>query len=104
MTGCSLFQSQQQPTQVVTKVEMISVPLASRPKPVQLVDTKIYVVTEENYEQFKEDFTDKNGDLVFIAISVKDYENLALNIGEIRRFLNQQTEVIVYYEEALTLE
>lgn len=83
---------------------MISVPLASRPKPVQLVDTKIYVVTEENYEQFKEDFTDKNGDLVFIAISVKDYENLALNIGEIRRFLNQQTEVIVYYEEALTLE
>jgi len=33
---------------------------------------------------------------------MKDYENLALNIAELRRFLNQQKEVIVYYEKAVT--
>jgi hypothetical protein len=33
---------------------------------------------------------------------MKDYENLALNIADIRRFLNQQTEIIVYYEKAVT--
>jgi len=33
---------------------------------------------------------------------MKDYENLALNIADIRRFINQQTEIIVYYENAVT--
>jgi len=32
---------------------------------------------------------------------MKDYENLALNISEIRRYINQQTQVIIYYEEAV---
>jgi len=32
---------------------------------------------------------------------MRDYENLALNISELKRFLNQQTEVIIYYEESV---
>jgi len=39
--------------------------------------------------------------LAFVALSVKDYENLALNVSELRRFINQQKEIIVYYEEAM---
>jgi len=35
---------------------------------------------------------------------MKDYENLALNVTELKRFLNQQTDIIVYYEEAMTEE
>jgi hypothetical protein len=35
---------------------------------------------------------------------MKDYENLALNIAEIKRYINQQTEIIVYYEKAVTEE
>lgn len=35
---------------------------------------------------------------------MKDYENLALNIADLRRYINQQTEIIVYYEEAVTPE
>jgi len=35
---------------------------------------------------------------------MKDYENLALNIADLRRYINQQTEVIVYYEKAVTEE
>jgi len=31
---------------------------------------------------------------------MKDYENLAINIAEIRRYSNQQKEIIVYYEKA----
>jgi len=40
--------------------------------------------------------------LAFIALSVKDYENLALNIAELRRYINQQGEIIIYYEEAVS--
>jgi hypothetical protein len=35
---------------------------------------------------------------------MKDYENLALNIADIKRYINQQTEIIVYYEEAVKPE
>jgi len=35
---------------------------------------------------------------------MKDYENLALNIAEIKRYLEQQTEIILYYEKAVTDE
>jgi hypothetical protein len=76
------------------------VPPAARPKPVQMNNIKIYVVNKDNYDMFVEEFAKKNGELVYIAISVKDYENLSLNIAELRRYLNQQKEIIVYYEEA----
>jgi hypothetical protein len=71
---------------------------------VQLNDVKIYVVNEDNYEEFIQEFRAKNGEVVYIAISVKDYENLSLNIAELRRYIEQQKQVIVYYEEAVKPE
>jgi hypothetical protein len=35
---------------------------------------------------------------------MRDYENLALNVAELRRYINQQTNIIVYYEDAVTPE
>lgn len=105
LTGCSLLPLGAKPepeVKIVTKIEKTQVPIVPRPKPVQLVDTRIYVVNKDNYEEFVKEFTEANGELVYIALSVKDYENLALNIAELRRYLNQQTEIIVYYETAVT--
>ena len=76
----------------------------ARPKPLQLNDTRVFVVTKDNFEEFKKEFTAVYGDLAFVALSMKDYENLALNIADIRRYLNQQEEIIVYYEKAVTEE
>jgi len=50
------------------------------------------------------EFNEIYGELVFVALSMKDYENLALNIAEIKRYLEQQSEIIVYYEKAVTEE
>jgi hypothetical protein len=72
------------------------------PKKAQLNDVKIYVVTEENYDEFIEEFQAKNGETAYIAISVKDYENLSLNFAELRRYIEQQKEIIVYYQDAVT--
>tara|TARA_R100000544_G_scaffold27374_1_gene14248 strand:- start:683 stop:835 length:153 start_codon:yes stop_codon:yes gene_type:complete len=38
---------------------------------------------------------------LFYAISVRDYETLALNMAEIKRFIEQQKQLIVYYEKAV---
>ena len=43
-------------------------------------DVKVYVVSpSENFEQFMEEFKKKNGTDSYVAISVKDYENLSKN-------------------------
>ena len=78
------------------------VPLQSRPKPMQMNPIYLYVVTENNLAEFKKKFEKENGDVVFYAISVRDYENLALNLAELDRYLKQQREIIVYYEKAVT--
>ena len=104
ISACSAFKEPEQVVVTVPKIIRNEIPLATRPKPVTLVDTKIYVVTAENYDAFVEEFKGKNGDLVYVAISIKDYENLSLNIAELRRYINQQKEVIVYYEDAIQSE
>ena len=76
----------------------------ARPKPLQLIDTRVFVVTKDNFEKFIKEFKEVYGDLAFVAISMKDYENLALNIADMRRFLNQQKEIIIYYENAVSVK
>ena len=64
-------------------------------------DIHFYVVTEQNFEEFKERFVKENGDFLFYALSVRDYETLALNMAEIKRYILQQKEIIIYYEKAV---
>ena len=59
------------------------------------------MVSQENFEEFKKEFEAKNGADAYIAISVKDYENLSLNFAELRRYIEQQKQIIVYYEDAV---
>ena len=98
--GCSTFSPEPQIVTVTNTVKT-TVPIVARPKGAQLNDVKIYVVNADNYDEFVEKFTAKNGELVYIAISVKDYENLSLNFAELRRYIEQQKQIIVYYEEAV---
>ena len=103
LMGCSSLRPEPQIVTVTNTVKT-TVPIVARPKGAQISDVKIYVVTAENYDEFVEKFTAKNGELAYIAISVKDYENLSLNFAELKRFIEQQKQIIVYYEEAVKPE
>ena len=85
-------------------MEKTTVPIVARPKPLQLTDTQVRVVTKQNLEIFLEQYEKQYGEVAFVVISMQDYENLALNIAELRRYINQQIEIIVYYEEAVKEE
>ena len=102
LTGCSSFREPE--VKVVTQIEKTTVPTVARPKPIDLVDTRVYVVTKDNYESFVKEFTAEHGELAYVVLSMKDYENLAINIADLRRYIEQQTEIIVYYEEAVKPE
>ena len=100
LSSCSSFQAEPE-IKIVTQIEKTTVPIVPRPKPVQLNDVKIYVVNQDNFEEFLQEFRAKNGGDARIVISIKDYENLSLNFAELRRYIEQQKEIIVYYEEAV---
>ena len=99
LMGCSLIPEPKVVT--VTKIVKTEVPIVARPKQVQLNDVKIYVVSKVNYEKFVKEYAKKNGADSYIALSVKDYENLSLNFAELRRYIEQQKQIIIYYENAV---
>ena len=103
LSGCSRLIPEPE-IKTVVKVERVQIPTVTRPKPLQLNDTRVFVVTEENFDEFVKEFSEIYGDVAFVALSMKDYENLALNIADLRRYINQQKEIIVYYEKAVTEE
>lgn len=101
VSGCSTFNSEPR-IQTVTEYVSPNIMLQPKPKPVSMGDVKFQVVTEENLEEFIEDFRKDYGEVVFVALPVRDYERLSINIQDIRRFINQQSQIIVYYETAIS--
>lgn len=89
--------------QIITQTEHIerTIETKSPPKPVDMPNVEWYVVSEKNIDQFIERVKEKNGDLAFFAMTPKGYENLAIGIGDLRRYILQQKEIIAYYEKAV---
>jgi len=97
LTSCSTPEPE-----IITRTEFVEkdVPIQNRPRGVSLNDVEWRVVTSENLDAFLEEISVGDG-YVFYAISVSDYENLSLNLAELRRYILQQRELIVYYENAV---
>jgi len=89
------------PVVIQTQIEKQQVPIVPRPRPVTLVAPTFYVVNRDNVDDFIARFERKNATHTFIALSVKDYENISLAITDLHRFLEQQSEIILYYEKQL---
>ena len=99
-SGCSSWR-EILPVEVKTVEVERKIPIQNRPRPVKLDDVYFYVVSADNFDDFKKRFEKENGDLVFYALSVRDYETIAYNMAELKRFIDQQQQIIVYYEEAV---
>ena len=82
ISGCSSFYKPEKEVVTVTKLIERQIPTVPHPKQVRMNDVKIYVVSpDENFDEFKKEFEAKNGADSYIAISVKDYENLSKNFA-----------------------
>ena len=100
-SGCSYFKNPLKTIEIKTvEVERV-IPIQNRPKPMSMNNIHFYVVTEENFEDFKKRFMEENADFLFYSLSVRDYETLALNMADIKRYILQQKELIIYYEKAV---
>ena len=104
LSSCGYIRKPEKEIVVKTVEVQKIIPIQPQPKPIDMIDVKFYVVTEENYEEFKEKFMKTNNDYVFYAVSVHDYENLAFNMAELYRYIRQQKEIMVYYEKAVKVK
>ena len=88
---------------VITQPKIIkqNIPIQARPKQLQLTDVRWYVVSETNLDEFLAKFKEEEGLLAFMAISAQGYENLAMDIADMRRYILQQKDIILYYEDSL---
>ena len=100
-SGCGYFKNPLKTIEIKTvEVERV-IPTQNRPTAMSMNDIYFYVVTEDTFEDFKQRFLEENGDFLFYSLSVRDYETLALNMAEIKRYIQQQKEIIIYYEKAV---
>lgn len=69
------------------------------PRAINLKEPHWYVVSTKNLDTFLTEVEKESGQVVFFAMSVPDYELMAYNMQEIRRYVKEMQEVIVYYRK-----
>ena len=90
------------------EVEVISKPIERKivqpilPKAVDLKDPYWYVVSEKNIDEFLSRIEQEHGSVVFVAMSIPDYELMAYNMQELKRYIQELKEVVVYYRKVTT--
>ena len=75
------------------------------PREIDLKEPNWYVVSDKNIDEFLERVRkETGGGVVFFAMSVPDYELMAYNMQEIRRYIREMKEVVVYYRKVTKIE
>mgnify|MGYP001359233427 CR=1 FL=1 len=92
------------PEKEVVTVEKVITPtiaIAQKPKPVKMLEAKIIVITEKNIQDVIKKVKAGQGQFVIYGLDPESFKNLAINFEQIKRFIEQQKQVILYYEEAV---
>ncbi len=85
--------------QVTSAPVQIAITQAADPTPVQMMPVNLRVVTPDNLQEFLAALSADQGNptYVFVTMQMRDYENLTLNLAELRRYMEQQQAVIQFY-------
>lgn len=110
LSGCSFMQRDPLPTpepiiKTVTEYKTLEIYQPQLPKRIDLQDVEFFVVTEKNLEeQIAKISKMQDGTFVIFGMTPQDYENMAYNLQELRRYIRQQKEIIIYYRNATKVE
>ena len=95
------------PEKEIVTVETIVKPtiaIAQRPRPVEFDELKVKVITEANVQEVIQEMKTNQGQFLVYALDPVTFKNLAIGIEEIKIYIEQQNDIIVYYEKAVTDE
>jgi len=72
------------------------------PREIDLTAPQWIVVNPDNWEDQLEKIRVQEGELVFLAMTVPDYEVMSLNMKELQRYITELKDVVVYYRKVTT--
>ena len=100
VSSCSLLSTR--------AIEVSSKPLERQivqpvmPREISLTNPQRIIVTPDNWEAQLERIKEQEGELVFLAMTVPDYEVMAMNMKELQRYITELKDVVVYYRKVTT--
>src|SRR6056300_516577 len=98
--SCSLLPTKQ--IEITAKPMERTIVQPIMPRQIDLKDPYWYVVSDKNIEEFLAKVEKDQGQVVFLAMSVPDYELMAYNMQELKRYINELKQVVVYYKKVTT--
>ena len=69
------------------------------PREIDLKEPMWIVITPDNWEDQLAMIEQQEGELVFVAMTIPDYEVMAYNMQELKRYITELKDVVVYYRE-----
>jgi len=95
--SCSLIPTKQ--------IEVTAKPLDRKivqpimPREIDLQEPRWIVITPDNWEDQLAMIEQQEGELVFLAMTIPDYEIMAYNMQEIKRYITELQDVVIYYRK-----
>ena len=74
------------------------------PREIDLKQVRWLTITPENFEEQFAIIKEQEGELVFLAMTVPDYETMAYNMQEIKRYITELKDVVVYYRKVTVIQ
>ena len=72
------------------------------PREIDLKQPGWIVITPDNWEEQLARIEKQEGELVFLAMTIPDNEVMAYNMQEIKRYITELKDVVVYYRKVTT--
>jgi hypothetical protein len=69
------------------------------PRVVKPKNVEWFIITPENVEEVLAELSDKGYDVVLYGLTDDGYENLSMNMAQLRAYIVQQKEIIRLYRE-----
>jgi hypothetical protein len=98
--SCSLIPTKQ--IEVTAKPMERTIVQPVMPREIDLKEVRWLTITPENFEEQFAVIEEQEGELVFLAMTVPDYEVMAYNMQEIKRYISELKDVVVYYRKVTT--
>ena len=85
----------------VDRIVKPTIAVVPRPRPVEFDELKVKLITEANVQEVIEEMKNNQGQFLVYALDPLTFKNLAVGIEEIKRYIQQQKDIIIYYEKAV---
>jgi len=98
--SCSLIPTKQ--IEITAKPMDRTIVQPVMPREIDLKEPLWIAVTPDNWEEQLAFIEKQEGEILFLAMTIPDYEVMSYNMQEIKRYITELKDVVVYYRKVTT--